>query len=181
MNDGIRALNILISHIETEFGSDDYYECKNAKEAIEDELCVLNILRNHADWNGSLRHVLEMYEFWERNGNDITLKLLENHDFPFSVDEFETIVRWLRRRGRAGMKLKRKTLLYNIDRLNKAYRYDFEGHHGLAERLRKLAKRELGNAFNDVVKSIQDNPNYSFGEEYKTVCDELRKMGYEMV
>ena len=38
MSKGLDALNKLVSHIETEYHSDDYYECKNAKDTIEKEL-----------------------------------------------------------------------------------------------------------------------------------------------
>ena len=44
MSKGLEALNKLVSHIETEYHSDDYYECKNAKDTIEKELKALEIL-----------------------------------------------------------------------------------------------------------------------------------------
>lgn len=45
MSEGLEALNKLVSHIETEYHSDDYYECKNAKDTIEKELKALEIIK----------------------------------------------------------------------------------------------------------------------------------------
>lgn len=44
MSKGLEELNKLVSHIETEYHSDDYYECINAKSTIETELKALEII-----------------------------------------------------------------------------------------------------------------------------------------
>lgn len=45
MSKGLKALYKLVSHIETEAGSDDYYEAKNARDVIEKELLALDIIK----------------------------------------------------------------------------------------------------------------------------------------
>lgn len=66
--------------------------------AIEEDLRVLDILHKHIKWQGSLQYVLSMSKYWEGERKSVTQERLDNYGFPFTVDEFETIARWLRRR-----------------------------------------------------------------------------------
>ena len=54
-----KALNILSSHIETEMGSDEYYEAKEAYKVLEQDLEVLEILKKALKSNSIYLYTLK--------------------------------------------------------------------------------------------------------------------------
>lgn len=83
MNKGIKALNRLTGHIETEFGSDDYYEVKSARDVIEKELKAMEIIRREPSmvcWQASY----EDYEEYIENTP-------EEHRFIENKEEFDLL------------------------------------------------------------------------------------------
>lgn len=106
MSKGLKALECIkqkLSALEFVLGHDRIpkkapYIQETIFHVIEEELRVLDILHKHIKWQGSLQYVLSMSKYWEKERKSITQERLDLWDFPFTVDEFETIARWLRRR-----------------------------------------------------------------------------------
>lgn len=76
--------------------------------------------------------------------------------------------------------LRLDVLIKNIDRLDKATYWNWEGCYGRANKLEATAKKELGEAFDDVVKARVSAAEMTGETTYKPICDRLREMGYEI-
>lgn len=68
----------------------------------------------------------------------------------------------------------------NIDRLDEAEYWLWEGCYGREGNLVSAAKKELGDAFDDVDKARIAAAELTGESTYKHICDRLRAMGYEI-
>lgn len=68
----------------------------------------------------------------------------------------------------------------NIDRLDEAEYWLWEGCYDRFGNLLSFAKKELGDAFADVDKARIAAAELTGESTYKRICDRLRAMGYEI-
>ena len=83
MSKCLEALNKLVSHIEAEYHSDDYYECKNAKDIIERELKALEIIREKIVDTRILIRSKDFVEYAEKTRQYADCRPLSKGEFIF--------------------------------------------------------------------------------------------------